>query len=195
MYQRFNRWCWDGAWERLFEALSHDPDFEYALVDSIIVRADQHSGGSQKIRRSEDRFEAHALGRSNGGLSTRIHAATDTLGSPTRFILTRGERDDIALIEPLLDGLIARCVLADKGHDGQRAMNAIAATGAKPGGPPRTKTAEWCSFDAIIYKCRDLIERLFSEIKHFCRIATRCEKLARTCTCFLNLVAALKWRR
>ena len=48
VYQRFNRWCRDGVWERLFEALSYDPDFEYVLVDSTIVRAHQHSAGAQK---------------------------------------------------------------------------------------------------------------------------------------------------
>jgi putative transposase len=48
VYQRFNRWCRDGVWERLFETLSHDPDFEYVLVDSTIVRAHQHSAGAKK---------------------------------------------------------------------------------------------------------------------------------------------------
>ena len=48
VYQRFNRWCRDGVWERLFKALSQDPDFEYVLVDSTIVRAHQHSAGAQK---------------------------------------------------------------------------------------------------------------------------------------------------
>lgn len=47
-YQRFNRWCRNGVWERLFKALSNDPDFEYILVDSTIVRAHQHSAGAQK---------------------------------------------------------------------------------------------------------------------------------------------------
>jgi transposase len=48
VYQRFNRWCRDGVWERLFKALSYDPDFEYVLVDSTIVRAHQHSAGAPK---------------------------------------------------------------------------------------------------------------------------------------------------
>ena len=39
VYQRFNHWCRDGVWERLFQAFSHDPDFECILVDSTIVRA------------------------------------------------------------------------------------------------------------------------------------------------------------
>jgi len=135
------------------------------------------------------------LGRSKGGLSTKVHAATDALGNPVRFILTGGERNDITQIEPLLDGLKANHVLADKGYDGQRAMDAIAATGAKPVVPRRTTTATWRSFDAALYKDRNLIERFFSKIKHFRRIATRYDKLARNYAGFLNLVAALKWCR
>jgi transposase len=48
VYQRFNRWCCNGVWERLFKELSCDPDFEYLLVDSTIVRAHQHSAGAPK---------------------------------------------------------------------------------------------------------------------------------------------------
>lgn len=48
VYQRFNRWCRDGVWDRLFKALADQPDFEYILVDSTIVRAHQHSAGAQK---------------------------------------------------------------------------------------------------------------------------------------------------
>ena len=128
-------------------------------------------------------------------MSTKVHVATDALGNPVRFILTGGERNDITQIEALLDGLKASYVLADKGYDGQRAMDAIAATGAKPVVPRRTTTATWRSFDAAIYKERNLIERFFNKIKHFRRIATRYDKLARNYAGFLNLVAALKWGR
>ncbi len=126
-------------------------------------------------------------------MSTKVHAATDALGNPVRFILTGGERNDITQIEGLLDGLQASHVLADKGYDGQRAMDAIAASGAKPVVPRRTTTARWRSFDATLYKDRNLIERFFNKIKHFRRIATRYDKLARNYAGFLHLVAALKW--
>jgi transposase len=58
--------------------------------------------------------------------------------------------------------------------------------------PRRTITAKWRTFDATIYKDRNLIEHFFSKIKHFRRIATRYDKLARNYAGFLNLVAALK---
>lgn len=110
-----------------------------------------------------------------------------------RIILTGGERNDITQIEPLLCGLRAGFVLADKAYDGQRAMHAIAATGAVPVVPRRTCTTDRRPFDATIYKERNAIERFFSRIKHFRRIATRYDKLARNYKSFLMLVAAIKW--
>src|SRR3546814_7627329 len=67
--------------------------------------------------------------------------SSDVCSSDLRFLLTGGERNDITQIEGLLDGLQARHVLADKGYDGQRAMGAIAASGAKPVVPRRRTTA------------------------------------------------------
>ena len=59
VFQRFRRWAKNGVWERLFAALVKDPDFEYLIIDSTIVRAHQHAAGARgglKIRRSD----AHA---------------------------------------------------------------------------------------------------------------------------------------
>ena len=110
-----------------------------------------------------------------------------------RFILTGGQRNDITQIEALLNGFKADYVLADKGYDGQRTMNAVAQAHATPVVPRRTTTAQWRSFDADIYKERNIIERFFSKIKHFRRIATRYDKLARNYLGFLNLVATIKY--
>jgi putative transposase len=59
VFQRYNRWGKTGVWKRLFASVSDDPDFEYAMIDSTIVRAHQHSagakGGIQKRRLWEDR--------------------------------------------------------------------------------------------------------------------------------------------
>jgi transposase len=55
VYQRFRRWSERGVWQRMFAALSDDPDFEYLIVDSTIVRAHQHAAGAKgglKIRPS-----------------------------------------------------------------------------------------------------------------------------------------------
>src|SRR5687768_3281408 len=46
IHKRFSRWAAGGVWERLFKALADDPDNEYAMLDSTIVRAHQHSAGA-----------------------------------------------------------------------------------------------------------------------------------------------------
>src|ERR1700757_2813620 len=48
VHTRFSRWAKSGVWERLFEHLAADADNEYAMIDSTIVRAYQHSAGAQK---------------------------------------------------------------------------------------------------------------------------------------------------
>lgn len=58
VFRRFSRWSRTAAWQRIFEAMSDDPDFEYLIVDSTIVRAHQHASGSRK-----------------GGLKIRLSAA------------------------------------------------------------------------------------------------------------------------
>ena len=47
VWRRFDRWSAAGVWERLFEALAEDPDFEYLIIDATIVRAHQHAAGQK----------------------------------------------------------------------------------------------------------------------------------------------------
>jgi len=58
IHTRFSRWAKSGVWARVFAVLASDADNEYAMIDSTIVRAHQHSAGAQKklarIRRSDD---------------------------------------------------------------------------------------------------------------------------------------------
>ena len=48
IHLRFSRWAKSGVWERIFQHLANDADNEYAMIDSTIVRAHQHSAGAQK---------------------------------------------------------------------------------------------------------------------------------------------------
>jgi putative transposase len=61
VFVRFHRWSESGVWRRIFATLSDDPDFEYLIVDSTIVRTHQHAAGAKgglKIRRSAARAAA-----------------------------------------------------------------------------------------------------------------------------------------
>lgn len=48
VFRRFSRWSRKGIWHRIFIAMADDPDFEYLIVDSTIVRAHQHAAGAKK---------------------------------------------------------------------------------------------------------------------------------------------------
>lgn len=80
IHTRFSRWSRSGVWERIFKILAEDADNEYAMIDATIVRAHQHSSGAMNSSAEEE-----AIGRSVGGLSTKIHAVVDALGNPTFF--------------------------------------------------------------------------------------------------------------
>lgn len=61
IHTRFSRWAKSGVWERIFKELAKDADNEYAMIDSTIVRAHQHSAGAlkktAKTKRSAGRAE------------------------------------------------------------------------------------------------------------------------------------------
>ena len=89
VFRRFSRWSIKGVWWRIFEAMSDDPDFEYLIIDF------HHRPGASARRWGEKRgSEDQALGRSRGGLSTKIHMAVRGLGCPVRFTLTAGQKGD-----------------------------------------------------------------------------------------------------
>ena len=74
IHTRFSRWSKKGVWKQVFNQLSEQSDDEYAMLDATIVKAHQHSAGKKRDQ---------AIGRSKGGLKTKIHTRTDALGNPT----------------------------------------------------------------------------------------------------------------
>ncbi len=190
VFRRFSRWSIKGVWWRIFEAMSDDPDFEYLIVDSTIVRAHQHAAGAKK-RGSEDQ----ALGRSRGGLSTKIHMAVRGLGCPVRFTLTAGQKGDAPQAAALIEGLPAEVVMADTAYDADHLRQAIAAKGALAVIPNNPSRAFKYPLDKHLYAQRHLVECCFSKLKQFRRVATRFEKTARNYRAVVTLAAIILWMR
>ena len=71
---RHTRWAKKGVWKRIFYELSGDADNEYAAIDGTIVKAHQHSAGAFGRDKKKE-----CIGRSKGGLTTKIHATCDAL--------------------------------------------------------------------------------------------------------------------
>ena len=104
----------------------------------------------------------------------------DERGIPVRLLLTPGQASDKAAAPALLDGAIqARDVIADRGYDWQFLIDLVASTGGRAHIPTQRDRKVQRSVDAELYRQRNLIERFFNKLKHFRRIATRYDKLAR----------------
>ena len=187
-HRRFSRWAIRGVWASIFTLLALDADNEYAMIDSTVVRAHQHSAGARKADGDQ------AIGRSKGGLSTKIHALVDALGNPMKAILTGGQTHDLAGADALLPGMEAEALLADKAFDAdERVIKPLEAAGKAAIIPPKSNRKNPSKYDKARYEARHLIENFFCWVKHFRAIATRYDKTARNFLAAFHLVAVLRW--
>ena len=190
VWRRFDRWSRKGVWREVFEALQ-DPDLEWLILDSTIVRAHPHAAGAKKGGDGHGGQDEQALGRSRGGFGTKIHAGVSGLGLPARLILSAGQEADVTQAGPLLEGLLIEVVIGDKGYDSDEVVETIEAKGAEAVIPPRRNRKEPRSYDAERYKDRNLAERFGHKIKQFRRVATRYEKTARNFLAFVQVAAIM----
>jgi len=138
--------------------------------------------------------EDQAIGRSRGGLSTKIHALVDALGNPLRLLLTPGQAHDLAGADALLPHITANLLIADRAFDADsRVLDRLAAAGKSAVIPPRPNRLTPRDFDRELYKKRHLIENFFCKLKQFRAIATRYDKTARNFLAAIHLAAATIW--
>ena len=121
------------------------------------------------------------MGRSRGGLTTKIHARVDAKGRPVRLLISPGNDHDVTAATALLDGLDPRAVvIADKGYDADFVRAHIRAQGAVPNIPNKSNRRKRFRWTKAIYRERNHVERFFNRLKQFRRIATRYDKLGAT---------------
>jgi transposase len=110
-YNRFVRWRRAGVWDNIMDLLAAAHDGAVQMIDTSIVRVHQHGACIADNREQ-------LMGRSRGGLTSKIHAVVDTKGLPVRLGLTAGEAHDNRLVLTLLSRLKSGAMLlADRGYD------------------------------------------------------------------------------
>lgn len=171
-----------------FFELRGEIDTEWVFADGSYVRAHQHASGA---RHGEER----AIGRSCGGLTTKIHICADAHGNPIDFKVTGGEVHDSKVANQLIDLLEeAEYFIADKGYDSDTIRDHARQDGIKPVIPRRANIDKPNpEFDSYLYKLRHLVENLFARLKHFRSIATRFDKLARNFKSMLYIACMFVW--
>ena len=95
---RFYRWRMAGIWDQMLSALQAEADargevdWDLHFVDATVIRAHQHAAGARRDDAAEEGENAEALGRSQGGFSTKLHLRAEGHGKPITAVLTAGER-------------------------------------------------------------------------------------------------------
>ena len=134
------------------------------------------------------------MGRSRGGLTTKIHAVVDAEGRPIALKLTAGQAHDGRSAADMLASVGAGDILlADRAYDSDALRLDIAARGAWANIRPMPHRKQSPAFSAFLYRYRNLVERFFNRLKHFRAVATRYDKLAVRYRATLHIVAINEW--
>lgn len=189
VYGAFRRWTEQGLWDAILSELAGDADREYLMIDSSSSRVHQDAAGPPGGQL------AHAMGRSKGGLSSKVHMACDALGYPLGFIVTAANVNDSTQCKPLLDRYLSEgsCALMDKGYDSDAIRDRVKEKGGVAVIAIHSRRNLKPAFDKHIYKERHRIENLFGRLKRFRRIATRYEKLYVTFAAMITIACVIVW--
>ncbi|MFJ1876862.1 IS5 family transposase [Streptomyces chartreusis] len=216
LHTRFRRWALDGTFERMLQAAQARADAAGEVdwlvsVDSTVVRAHQHAAGARKGGR-----RSPALGRSRGGLTSKIHLVCDAFGRPLAFVLTGGNTNDCTQFTTVMEAIRVPClgpgrprvrpahVLGDKGYSSRAIRTWLRRRGISHTIPERadqirnrlrrgSRGGRPPAFDKQLYKQRNVVERCFNRLKQWRGIATRYDKTAESYQAAVTLASLLMW--
>lgn len=243
-WKRHRRYAEDGTWDRVMTRLIAEADAAGEVdwtvsVDATIARAHQHATDTTRPEQDtgaranhtvlNEQFvhsplgghrepAGHGIGRSRGGLSTKIHHVVDGRGRPLAAVVTGGQRNDGAmLIEVLADVRAPRlgpgrprttpdAVLADRAYATGPIRAHLRARGIKVVIPEKKDSSAARArrgsaggrppkFDAESYRRRNVVERSFALLKQWRALATRYDKLAITYRAAVVMAACITWSR
>ena len=132
-----------------------------------------------------------AVGKSRGGMTTKILALVDALGNLARFALMPGQRGEITGAKKLIEGLPLGALLADKAYDADHFRDLLKSKGVEAVIPARRGRLSPATHDAEMYKWRHLVENFFQKLKEFKRIAMRACKTDTSFKAMINLAATV----
>jgi transposase len=197
LYNRWKLWSGMGGFARIMEGLASEAaEPKTVMIASHSLLCNQLPGNGRDLSESASHGfkpagekrggRGRAIGRTKGGMNTKLHAIADAKGRPLKFFMTAGEVSDytgaVALLShmPTAEWLLAasdslranRCRATDRGYDADWYPEALKDKGIRVCIPGRKNRKKKIRFDRRRYKRRNRIEIMFGRLKDWRRIAT-----------------------
>jgi transposase len=187
VYTRWRRWCALGLWQEILRLLSRRAEGRVRFIDGSHVKCHQFAtnpAGGQN---------AQAIGRTKGGLNTKICALVEGRGRLMAVVIAPGQTYEVEASAPLLETLRRVLLVGDKGFDSDALRRQMLDQGCLASVPPRSGRRSPAWFHRGLYRQRHKIENFFQRIKIYKRVSTRYEKLALTFLNFILVAAVFDW--
>lgn len=186
VYTRWRRWNHSGLWEAVLDWLRSAAEGQLRHLDATYIKLHQDAtnpAGGQCLQ---------AIGRTKGGLNTKLTALVDGRGRALQLRVDAGPRSDFQIAEAITPPYGKR-VIADKGYDSDKLREHFATGGARTVIPARKNRSEKVSLHRGWYRLRHRVENFFQRMKRFRAISTRYDKLSLHFLSSIRLVAVLDW--
>ena len=176
IYNRFVRWSRLGVFNKIFAELARK-----AQIRPADDRRHPSEGASDCGQSAQKGAVPRRIGRTKGGLNSKLHAVCDDQGRPLIMLLSDGQMSDYKGAALMLDALPrAKAMLGDKGYDADWFRNALIKRGIAPCIPSKANRKLPIAHDQTLYRQRHKIENMFGKLKDWRRIHTRYDRWAHT---------------
>lgn len=186
VYTRWRRWNRSGLWEAVLHWLAFAAEGQLRHLDATYIKMHQDATspvGGQGLQ---------AIGRTKGGLNTKITALVEGRGRSLQLRVDAGTRSDFRIAEAITPPPGKR-VIADKGYDSGKLRRHFAQGGAETDIPTGKSRLGRIPFHRGRYRLRHRVENPFQRMKRFRAISTRYDKLSLHFLSAIQLVAELDW--
>ena len=182
IYSRFRRWSKNGIFEKIFRIFTKQVDKNCnAMIDATYVKA--HRTAASMACSDSDR----KIGRSHGGLTTKLHLLCNEYGLPLDFLITGGEVHDVRAAPQIISQNRMKGLIADKAYGSKKVRKILEERKIKVCIPAKSNAKDPIPHDRILYKKRHRIENMFSRIKDWKGIALRTARCAHTFNSFVSV--------